>query len=362
MDAGPMIGLILYVLGGAVGAIFYLPFKKITGWAWESYWLVYSVAALLVVPWAFAFAVAPNFIEALKATPTPVLLKCFIFGAMWGFGGLTWGLMIRYLGVGLGLALGCGLCAASGTLIPPMVDGTFGTLFNSLPGQVTLAGVGVSLLGIIAVGAAGMSKEGEMSEEQKKASVAEFNFRKGVAVAIFSGLMSSALNFGLQGGKELQGNLATLSPPTPEMWQGIPVIAVVLLGGFLVNFLWCLMLNAKNGTFGDYLKPAPSKAFVNFLLAGLAGVIWYSQFAFFKVGDAKIGSLAFAGWAALMSSQILFSTLLAVALKEWKGVSSRTIFLLVLGLGLLVGSMATIGAGSKIQIEEQKAAAYAPPL
>jgi L-rhamnose-H+ transport protein len=346
--ANPLLGILLYVLGGAAGASFYLPFKRVKSWAWESYWMIYCVIGLVLVPWALALVVSPNVVSVLRATPANTLLSCFLFGAMWGVGGLTWGLMIRYLGVGLGLAIGCGLCAATGTLIPPIFRGEFQALAASQSGIATLAGVAVSLLGIVAVGAAGMSKENELPEEQKKAAVAEFNFRKGLLVATFSGIMSAGMAFGLGGGASIEKAALEIEPITPAMWKGIPVLVVVLLGGFTINFAWCLYLNLKNGTAGDYLK-AGTPLIVNFVFAGLAGAIWCSQFIFFKMADTKIGAYAFAGWTVLMSSSIFFSSLLGVALGEWKGVSRRTKILLVAGLVILVASLIIIGYGNYLK-------------
>ena len=47
----PALGVMIFVLGGLAGAVFYLPFKKVKNWAWESYWLVYAVVGLVIVPW-----------------------------------------------------------------------------------------------------------------------------------------------------------------------------------------------------------------------------------------------------------------------------------------------------------------------
>ncbi|MEN6309031.1 MAG: L-rhamnose/proton symporter RhaT, partial [Anaerohalosphaeraceae bacterium] len=255
MTANPMLGIAIFTLGGLAGAVFYLPFKKVKNWAWESYWLVYALFALLIVPWVLALAQSPNVLSVLKASPTNVLTYCFICGVGWGIGGLTWGLMIRYLGVGLGLAIGCGLCSAAGTLIPPILAGNLSSLYGTRAANMSLVGVVVSIVGIVLVGMAGMSKEGELSEEQKKKAVAEFDFKKGILVAVFSGLMSSAMSFGLQGGSKIEELALTTAPVTPVAWKGMPVLVVVLLGGFMVNFLWCLFLNFKNKTTGDYSKP-----------------------------------------------------------------------------------------------------------
>lgn len=343
------LGIFIFMLGGLAGAIFYLPFKKVKNWAWESYWLVYAIFGLVVVPWILALSTSPNVIAVLQASPRNQILYCFCCGAAWGFGGLTWGLMIRYLGFGLGLAMGAGLTSAAGTLIPPMLRGraAIEAMFTTTPGIVSVIAALVSLGGIILVGMAGMSKESELSEEEKKKAVAEFNFRKGVAVAIFSGLMSSAMSFGLQGGPEIERLARTIEPTTSLAWAGMPVLVVVLLGGFLVNASWCLILNVKNKSGCDYVrKDAPVLA--NFFWAALAGAIWCSQFISFKTGEPRMGATSYIGWAVLMASTILFSQLLGLWLGEWRGTSRRTISRLVAGLVLLILSAVLAGVGPSL--------------
>jgi L-rhamnose-H+ transport protein len=331
----PGLGVLIFTLGGLAGAVFYLPFKRVKNWAWESYWLIYAVFGLVVVPWALALSTSPNVLAVLRQSPAQTLAYCFLCGAMWGVGGLTWGLMIRYLGVGLGLAIGCGLCSAAGTLVPPILAGNLGKLTGTPSANVSLLGVFVSLLGIVLVGMAGMSKENELPEEEKKKAVAEYNFKKGLTVAIFSGLMSSAMSSGLQGGKAIEQLALTTAPMTSNTWKGMPVLVVVLLGGFVVNAAWCLILNARNKTGGDYLK-AGAPLVSNLVFAGLAGAIWCSQFICFKTGEPAMGSMAYIGWAVLMASAILFSTLLGIFLGEWRGTSGRTRSLLATGLFLLL--------------------------
>jgi len=353
MDIGPLVGILMYVIGGAAGASFYLPFKKVKNWAWESYWLIYCVAGLVVGPWLLALTMSPNVLSVLRQTPTSTLLLCYLFGAMWGAGGLTWGLMIRYLGVGLGVAIGCGLCAAVGTLVPPLVLGELAELLGKEGGSSALAawvvGVGVSLLGIVLTGMAGMSKQREMSDAEKKTAVAEFNFSKGIAVAIFSGVMSAGMAFGIQMAKHGIVPLThTVAPATPETWQGLPGLVVVLLGGFTVNVIWCVLLNLKNRTGGDYAKPSTPLA-LNYVLSALAGIVWYSQMVFYTIGDSKIGTFSFSGWSVFMSSQIIFSTLWGIALLEWKGTSQRTHKLLAAGLAVLLASLVIIGYGNSLK-------------
>ncbi|MDW7980106.1 MAG: L-rhamnose/proton symporter RhaT [Verrucomicrobiales bacterium] len=359
--ANPALGILIFALGGLAGAVFYLPFKRVKNWAWESYWLIYAVFGLVVVPWILAFATSPNVLTVLSKSPGRTIAYCFVCGAAWGVGGLTWGLMIRYLGVGLGLAIGCGLCSAAGTIIPPILKGQFDTLFQTPAGQVSLLAALVSLAGIVLVGMAGMSKERELPEEIKKKAVAEFNFKKGITVAIFSGLMSSAMSFGLQGGGAIEQLALTTAPITSNTWKGMPVLVVVLLGGFVVNGAWCLYLNVKNKSLADYTKKdAPILANIGF--AGLAGAIWCSQFICFKTGEPKMGAIAYIGWAVLMASAILFSTLLGILLGEWRSTSARTRTRLAAGLALLIVSAVIAGYSGKLaqQKPAQNAAATIP--
>jgi L-rhamnose-H+ transport protein len=362
-STSPVLGVTMFVLAGLASAVFYLPFKRVKGWAWESYWMIYALLALVVVPWVLAFCMSPNVVSVLREAKGKEVAYCFLCGAMWGIGGLTWGLMIRYLGVGLGLAIGCGLCSAAGTLIPPVIKPVLvrfmsdvpvntpladaiaagaQTLYGTPAANAALCAVIVSLVGIVLVGGAGMSKETELSEEAKKAAVAEYNFKLGLLVAIFSGLTSAAMSFGLQGGPGLESLATTVEPLTPNAWKWIPVLVVVLLGGFAVNGLWCLFLNLKNKTTGDYVKSGTPLA-TNFIFAGLAGVLWCAQMILLKRGEPVIGPMAYIGWSVMFSGAILFSTLIGIGLGEWRNTSSRTRLLLTLGLVCLVASSVISG-------------------
>ena len=333
----------LFALGGLAGAVFALPFRKVKGFSYESYWLVYAVFGLVLFPLALAFATVPGLPRVLAETPAKTLLACAGFGALWGVGGLTWGLMIRYLGVGLGLAIGCGLCSATGTLLPPIFKGEAAMLLFDANGAlvaskaVTLLGVAVSLLGIVFVGLAGKSKEGELPEEEKKKAVAEFDFKKGVLVALASGVFSGCINFGLSSGGDMAARAAEAG--AGAWWTGMPVLVVVLWGGFAVQLAYCFLMNARNGSFGDYGRFAKGSGFAALALSGLAGVIWAMQFAFMKMGEPLCGDMAYIGFALVMGASVLFSSLIGVFLGEWKGVGPKTKKYLAVGLALLAVSI-----------------------
>ncbi|MCX8107530.1 MAG: rhamnose/proton symporter RhaT, partial [Verrucomicrobiae bacterium] len=226
--------------------------------------------------------------------------------------------------------------------------------------NASLIGVAVSLAGIVLVGMAGMSKENELPEELKKKAVAEYNFKKGLLVAVFSGLMSSAMSFGLQGGADIEKLAQSLPPITSSTWKGMPVLVVVLLGGFVVNASWCIALNFRNKTGRDYCRnDAP--VFANLVFAGLAGAIWCSQFICFKTAEPAMGRTAYLGWAVLMASQILFSTVLGIVLGEWKGTSTKTRTLLAFGLVLLLLSSFIAGYSGHLAQRDSPSAQLPEP-
>lgn len=326
------IGTLICALGGLAGAVFALPFRGIKGWKYESYWFVYAIAGLVLFPLALGLATCPDLFKVIGDADGATLARCIGFGALWGLGGLTWGLMIRYLGIGLGLAIGCGLCSATGTLIPPIATGHAADLVKDTAAVVTLASVVVSLLGIVLVGLAGKLKEGELDEEAKKKAVAEFDFKKGMIVAVFSGIASAGMNFGLQSGASLQE--AAAKAGAGANWVGIPVLVVVLWGGFIVNAAWCLWQNAKNKSFGDY-----SRGVSAWVLAALAGVVWACQFACQKIGEPAMGDMSYISFAVVMGSCVLFSSILGVILGEWKGTGAKTRGALVAGLLVLAASI-----------------------
>ncbi len=329
---------LICALGGLAGAVFALPFRGIRTWKYESYWFVYALVGLVIFPVLLAQMTCPSWWTLLGKADGSVVTRCIGFGALWGLGGLTWGLMIRYLGIGLGLAIGCGLCSATGTLIPPLVTGRAADLVKDTAAIVTLVSVLVSLVGIVFVGFAGKLKEGELDEEAKKKAVAEFNFKKGLIVALFSGVASAGMNFGLQGGAALEA--AAANAGVDAKWIGMPVLVIVLWGGFAVNAAWCLWQNAKNKSFGDYALVKSATHFGGALLAALAGIVWAMQFACQKIGEPAMGEMRYISFAVVMGSCVLFSSLLGVVLGEWKGTGAKTRGALVVGLLILATSIA----------------------
>src|ERR1700677_5370943 len=257
MIPNPALGVLLHWLGGLASASFYVPYRGVKNWAWETYWLVGGFFSWIIVPWVLALMMTRDLMRVLHEAPSSSIFWTFSFGVLWGLGGLTFGLTMRYLGMSLGMAVALGYTAAFGTLMPPIFRGQFATeVLGTTSGLTILAGVGICLLGIVFAGAAGISKEKEMSEEQKRASIKEFSLKKGLLVATFSGVMSACFAYGLAAGDPIKA--ITLRHGTSTLWQGLPVLVVLLLGGFTTNFIWCLILNIRNRTGLQYFSSEAS--------------------------------------------------------------------------------------------------------
>ena len=352
--ANPFLGVFFHWLGGLASGSFYVPYKGVKKWAWEVYWLVGGFFSWIICPWLLASFMTHDLLGVLRQQSLSTLWWTYFFGAMWGLGGLTFGLTMRYLGMSLGMGVALGYCAAFGTLIPPIfktflpsipVAENIKDIASTLPGQITLGGVFVCLLGIGIAALAGLTKEREMPEAEKKKTIAEFNFTKGIMVATFSGIMSACFAFALTAGNPI--GEASLAAGTDKIWTGLPKLVVVLLGGFTTNFIWCVILNIKNRTGYQYFDAeiraavpqredetiietaidAPSEEVVahipnrrnnnvehapmlaNYLFSALAGTTWYFQFFFYTMGETQMGKFGFASWTLHMASIIIFSTM-----------------------------------------------------
>ncbi len=519
----PLLGVIYHWLGGLASGSFYVPFRGVKRWSWETSWIVAGVFSWLIAPWFFALLNTSDPVTVLKETPGDVWFYTCLFGALWGLGGLTFGLTMRYLGMSLGMAVALGYCTVFGTLIPPIFKGEFAAkLIEPVHGRWVLAGLVICVIGIVVNALAGRAKESEMSAEQKRETVKEFDFKKGILVATFSGIMSACFAFGLSAGdsvrettfkvdivnsalkqgksaaktteptaaeanallaapafatlfdpktkaslsalvgileepKSIQGKIAALKAaekPVPDaagqierlekalpaaaakagealtavsassglgtrlstyatgfnaisdnkvlgivdglaslseketalsvsssgadlvaihekhhLWTGLPVLIIVLLGGFATNFIWCVLLNLKNKTGYQYLSakpgakspvantlveagsgpsfdgrkdPTPVPLLRNYIFSAIAGVTWYFQFFFYSMGETQMGEYKFSSWTLHMASIIIFSSIWGLALGEWKGASGKSKGLLFTGLSLLILSTLVI--------------------
>ena len=345
-----ILGVIFHFIGGFASGSFYMPYKKVRGWAWENYWIIGGLFSWLVVPPLAAWLTVPGFAEIISNTPADTIRYTLLFGILWGFGGLTYGLGVRYLGMSLGNSVVLGFCSAFGALVPSIyynfypAEGktTFNDLVSTSWGQVVLGGVILCLLGIYICGRAGVRKEKELPEAEKKKSVAEFNLTKGLLVAIFSGIMSACFNFGIEAGKPMAE--AAVNAGFNPLYQNNVTYVVLLWGGLSTNFIWCMILNARNKTFHNYTNRTTPLA-RNYLFAALAGTTWFLQFFFYGMGESKLGNGA-SSWILHMAFIILIANMWGLVLKEWKGVSKKTRLTITIGVLVIIASVMVVGYGN----------------
>lgn len=334
-----LIGLLIIALGSMGQSSSYVPIKKVKTWAWESFWLVQGIFAWLIFPYLGALLAVPEghtLLEILSSGEGAAFTALF-YGALWGVGGLTFGLSMRYLGVALGQSIALGTCSAFGTLIPALMLGT--DLFAG-KGLVLLIVVSIAIAGIAVIGYAGSLRSKNMTEEQKKAAVKDFALGKGLFVALLAGVMSACFSLGLEAAEPIK--VAAVGFGSKALFAGLPAILMITVGGFITNAVYCIFQNIKNKTSKDYLG-VPAGMFVNnVLFCALAGILWYSQFFGLAMGKSFLteGSIMMAfSWSILMSLNVTFSNVWGIFLKEWKGAGSKTIGVLVLGMLILIFSL-----------------------
>ncbi|HTS46068.1 MAG TPA: L-rhamnose/proton symporter RhaT [Puia sp.] len=346
-------GIIFHFIGGFASGSFYMPYKKVRGWHWENYWIIGGLFSWLIVPPLAAWLTVPGFSTIISNTPIHTIRYTILFGLLWGFGGLTYGLGVRYLGMSLGNSVVLGFCSAFGALVPSIYYNffpaagktTFHDLLTTTWGRIVLLGVIICLLGIYICGRAGMLKEKELPAEEKKKSVEEFNLTKGLLVAIFSGIMSACFNFGIEAGKPMAE--AAVAAGMNPLYQNNVTYVVLLWGGLATNFVWCMILNTKNKTFGDYVDEKTPLA-KNYLFSALAGTTWFLQFFFYGMGESKLGNGA-SSWILHMAFIILVANSWGIALKEWKGVSNKTKSTITIGISTILLSVILVGIGNALK-------------
>ncbi len=348
-----LFGVIFHFIGGFASGSFYMPYKKVRNWKWESYWIIGGLFSWLIVPPLAAWLTVPGFAEIIQATPGTVIRYTLLFGVLWGFGGLTYGLGVRYLGMSLGNSVVLGFCSAFGALLPSIYYNfnpaagktTLNDLLTTSWGRIVFAGIVVCLLGIYICGRAGMLKEKELPDADKKASVEEFNLAKGLLVAIFSGIMSACFNFGIEAGKPMAE--AAVSAGMDPLYQNNVIYVVLLWGGLATNLVWSLLLNVKNRSYTDYTDSKTPLA-KNYLFSAIAGTTWFLQFFFYGMGESKLGNGA-SSWILHMAFIILVANMWGILLKEWSKVSDKTKKTFIFGIVTILLSVVLVGIGNSMK-------------
>lgn len=332
-----LIGLIIIAIGSLGQSSSYVPINKVKQWSWESFWLVQGIFAWLIFPYLGALLAVPEGSGLGELLATDGASQSIIYGMLWGVGGLTFGLSMRYLGIALGQSIALGTCAGFGTLFPAIFGGM--DLFHG-DGLILLIGVCITLAGIAVIGYAGSLRAKNMTEEERKAAVKDFALTKGLLVALLAGVMSACFNLGLEAGAGVVEKVKASG--ANELFALNPVILLVTTGGFLTNAVYCIFQNTKNKSGKEYFSVPGNVLVNNILFCALAGVLWYSQFFGLGMGKSYFSDapvmLAFS-WSILMSLNVIFSNLWGIILKEWKGAGKQTMVVLGIGMCILIFSL-----------------------
>ncbi|MGJ1287090.1 L-rhamnose/proton symporter RhaT [Sphingobacterium spiritivorum] len=352
-------GVFFHFIGGFASGSFYVPYKRVKGWSWEAMWILGGIFSWVLVPPVAAYLTIPNFFKIITDTSSSIIGYTYLFGLLWGIGGLTYGLGVRYLGVSLGSSIILGLSMVFGALMPSIYY-----FFNSVPGKhgidfffttnsgiCVMIGLLICVVGIYLCGRAGVLKEKGLMN-LSGAAQSEYKFGLGITVAIVSGILSACFNFGIEAGKPMADVANQLwkaaNPGQGEfLYQNNVTYIVVLWGGFTTNFIWCMYLLARNKTFSDYTKSSAPLG-KNLLLCALAGTTWYLQFFFYGMGESRLGNGA-SSWILHMAFIILISNAWGVILKEWKGVSKPTYRAIIAGIVTIILSICIVGFAKTLE-------------
>lgn len=383
---GIILGVIFHFIGGFASGSFYMPYKKVKGWSWESFWIIGGLFSWLIVPPLAAYLTIPGFMDIIKASSSAVIGTTFLMGLLWGIGGLTYGLGVRYLGVSLGSSIILGLCSVFGSLVPSIYyyfspkagKDTIADLFGTQWGITVMVGLLLCVVGIVICGKAGGLKDKDLAacssgggdahgapmddyaHTHKDASGSEFLLVKGLVLAIISGVLSACFSFGIEAGSSMGATANDIwkaaNPGQGEfLFRNNVIFVVILWGGLTTNFIWCMILNARNKSFGDYTNKK-SPLLNNYLLCALGGTTWFLQFFFYGMGESKMGNGA-SSWILHMSFIILVANMWGILLKEWKGVTQKTKTTIIAGIITIILSVMIVGYGNHLHEKVKSEAA-----
>lgn len=355
-----ILGIFFHFIGGFASGSFYMPYKKVKGWSWESFWITGGIFSWLIAPLIAAYFTIPGFFDIITGSSSFIIGSTFIMGLLWGIGGLTYGLGVRYLGVSLGSSIILGLCSVFGAIIPSIYyyfnpklgKDTISDLVGTSWGRFVLFGLLVCVAGIIICGKAGKMKDNELGKTHVDASGSEFKLMKGLVVAIISGVLSACFSFGIEAGSHM-GEIANdawkaANPGQGEfLFRNNVIFVVILWGGLTTNLIWCMVLNYRNKSFGDYTN-SKKPLLKNYILCSIGGTMWFLQFFFYGMGESKMGNGA-SSWILHMSFIILVANMWGLVLKEWKNVSKKTTASIIAGIATIIISILLVGYGNSLK-------------
>ena len=346
VPSSPLLGTAFHAVGAIFASLCYTPQKKVVGWSWQSYWLVQASVCWLILPVVGAWLTIPDLWAVLCEAPHEAMITSFVLGMAYGIGGTAFGISIRFIGFSLTYAIAIGLSTVLGTLIPPLVKGTMGTILSKPGAAWVVSGIAIGVIGIALAGAAGRMKEQGSGGAAKPEG---FSLVKGLILSLFAGVLSAVYGFSLDAGEPIAKVAAAHGA---GVFQGNVIYIFSNTGALVTAAIYCLILHWRHGTIGEVLElpagPERKSLPVNWSMAFLTGFLWYGQFFFYNLGHVRMGTYKFASWAIHMIMLILFSILVGTFLKEWIGTGRTTRATLAAAFLVLLAAVVTLTYGNHL--------------
>jgi L-rhamnose-H+ transport protein len=342
MTPNPLLGVLLHAVGATSAALCYTPQKGTRGWSWQSFWLAQASVCWLVLPLLVAWWTIPELGHVLAEAPFSAMRNSFLLGMLYGVGGTAFGLAIRYLGFSLTYAVAIGISCILGTLLPPLVSGQLAAVFGKPGAGLVMAGIAIGATGILLSGLAGWLKEKDLGE-----ATGTYNPAKGLPLCILAGVLSAVYGFSLAAGQPVADVAAKYGA---GQFEGNVIYIFSNSGAFLTTALYCGWLHLRQRTLGEYFElPAGihrARLPLNFALAAVTGLLWYGQFFFYGLGHVRMGDFKFSSWGIHMIMLVLFSAMVGLAFREWKGCGPATWAALAAALAVLVIAVLALAYGN----------------
>jgi L-rhamnose-H+ transport protein len=334
-------GIILAVMAAIINGNFTVPLKRAKKWPWENSWALYSLVALLIVPWALAWLTIPRLADTYAGLSAAQILAPVVFGTGWGISQVMLGVSVARVGMALTFAIVIGLSASLGTLVPLLTLDP--QVFLTQKGISVLAGMVIMAGGIYLCARAGREREAVQAASalDGEKAVGGSGYGAALAITIIAGVLTPMLNYALAFGKPVLERAvelgATPANATYAVWS------VALLGGLAVNLGYCTYLLSRNKTWSAFGARS-----YDWLGAVVMGLMWMGSIALYGVATTYLGpSGAAIGWGLFSIFVILAANLSGLIMGEWRRVGARTLRGLGVGLALLTVASAVIAWGNR---------------
>ena len=342
LQAAPLTGTFLHAVGAACAALCYAPQRKLHRWSWQNYWLAQAAAGWVLLPWLFAWLTVPQLGAVLREAPVDAMVKSVLFGAIYGVGGIAFGVAIRYVGYSLTYAVAIGISSVLGTLLPPLMAGRLGAALGNQAGTFVVEGVILGTVAMLVTGWAGYRKERELAG----ASGPAFDARVGLPLCLLAGVLSAVFNFSLLAAQPIADVAARHGAGE---FQGNVMYLFSHGGTFLTTLVYAGWLLTRRRTWGEFRRtPDGAGLLRNYGLAFATGLMWYLQFFFYGLGHVRMGTFQFSSWAIHMIILILLSSAFGVLVGEWRGCRRSTRLLVAGATAVLVAAVCLISYGNHL--------------